>query len=152
MSMQPWPIWGPATFSGGIPHIIRVTPNNMSETIYTAMFNNLSNVPNELTVWLLPPGHRPSDELIVIGTPFRGIELKAGPSEPYVAACLNGIVLSSGFSVVIMTTHLLSTVASGWVNRSGTSEVYIPPRPPTSYQKPDSFSIVANPPISLKSI
>jgi hypothetical protein len=104
--------------------VIRVTPPNVTEIMGTVLFNNLVEVPASLSVWIVPTGMQLDDDMIVLGTPVRGLTLPPGAGEPYVAHALSGMVLRAGYTVVVLTTQPVNTVANGWIHRGSGPQVH----------------------------
>lgn len=68
------------------------------------------------TLWLVRSGDSHVDSNIILGAAAAGLNVSAGPADPYVVASLAGLVLEAGDAIwgESGTANVINFVMSGW--------------------------------------
>jgi hypothetical protein len=106
-------LWGPIAV-GASPGTLYTAA--AVTTITRAVFNNISNAAVILKVWVVRGGDTERDGDLMLGASASGYTLAAGPTDPYTAPGLAGLVLNIGDMIWAQATaaNVVNTMASGW--------------------------------------
>lgn len=115
MAIAPARLFGPQTVSTVTVQVYTV-PIGVTTTVTRISFNNITNGAVRLKVWIVRSGNSPTNNNLCVGATANGLSISAGPSDPYVAVSLAGLVLTAGDAIWLQsdTANGLVGVGSGW--------------------------------------
>lgn len=116
MTVTPTALAGPIQLPS-VAAALYTCPANSKATVTRGFLVNESNAVATATLWLVRSGGATANSNIILGAAAAGLNITAGPADPYIVQSLAGLVLNAGDAIWggSGTNDVINFVLSGWI-------------------------------------